>query len=67
VAFTAEKQADYNIKVMDFTGKLIRNINYTSSIGDNNFELSVNEYPNGIYLLQLTYDGNSKSYKIVKN
>jgi hypothetical protein len=67
VAFTADKQADYNIKIIDFTGKLIRNINYTSSIGDNNFELSVNEYPNGIYLLQLTFDGTSKSYKIVKN
>jgi hypothetical protein len=67
VEFTAQKQTDYNIKVMDFTGKLIRNMNYTTAIGENNISVSLNDSPNGIYLMQITSEGISKSYKIVKN
>ncbi|NVO03976.1 MAG: endonuclease [Bacteroidetes bacterium] len=67
VEFTAQKQTNYNVKLIDFTGKLIRNINYTTSIGENKIDVSVSDYPSGIYLLQLSSEGISKSYKIVKN
>lgn len=52
----------YDFKMMDISGKFILD---GRQISDENFEMDIQDYPAGIYLIQIMYEGNPVVKKLV--
>jgi hypothetical protein len=61
VYINLEDKFKYTWQLFNFEGKLIK-----TSKEVNQKEIDLTNYPNGIYLLHLQYDGQEKTIKIVK-
>jgi len=53
VLFNADKEENYSLKLMDVTGRMVMNENYSSVEGENHLELNLASLAKGIYFIQL--------------
>jgi hypothetical protein len=53
IAFTAGSMDIYNIRFMDVTGRIIQSSNYTSVVGENQYQLDLSSVAKGIYTIIL--------------
>jgi len=67
VAFSAGSESNYNIRLMDITGRIVLQNNVTSVIGENQYLLDLSPLAKGIYMLVLqTEDGILQSKIVVQ-
>lgn len=52
----------YNVQIIDVNGKLLSSVNMTS----NNTTIDITSYEAGLYIVKLSKDGASASYKVIK-
>lgn len=68
IDFEAKESSLLNFEVTDITGKIIRSINYSSTIGKNHLNLNLDQYASGLYILNVRSEkGLLHSKKLVKN
>ncbi len=65
VDYQASSDIRLNIRLMDITGKLIREINHAGTAGRQQVQIDVSDLAKGIYQLQFTADGHSASEKLI--
>ena len=65
VSFTAGTEDVYNIRLIDVTGRIIQNVNYTSVIGENQYQLNVSTVAKGVYTIILQNGSTLLQSKIV--
>ena len=53
VAFNADKEDAYSIRLIDVTGRIVQTINYTSSIGENQYQMNLSSIAKGVYMVIL--------------
>ena len=53
VAFTTGSEDNYNIRLIDVTGRIIQATNYTSVIGENQYQLNLSSVAKGVYTIIL--------------
>jgi hypothetical protein len=58
---------DYNIIIYDLNGSILHNRKQRFAKGDNSIQETLQSYPSGIYLLQITNTKFVKTFKIIKN
>jgi hypothetical protein len=66
VSFIAREKELSNIKLMDFTGKIIADNRMQFTEGMNRYTMDLNKYSKGVYLVQVTIAGRTYSKKVVK-
>ena len=49
VSFNATTEDNYNIRLIDITGRIIQSVNYTSIIGENQYQMSLSSVAKGVY------------------
>lgn len=54
---------DLKIRLMDISGKVLRE---STRLSARENQLDLSDYPGGLYLLELTFDGSRKTYKVMK-
>jgi hypothetical protein len=59
IEFEAEKESVATLKLMDLTGRLLKEIQSTTVIGLNNINMSMTEFKPGNYILKMYENGNS--------
>lgn len=60
ITFSPSQNGNYVIELFDMRGNLLLHTKYSVTInGENVYNLSMNNYANGIYLLKVFYPGNS--------
>jgi sugar lactone lactonase YvrE len=59
VAFTAKKQAKYDLKITDIMGKVIHHETGNTIPGPNKIDVDVSKLRKNVYLIALQYDDNS--------
>jgi len=64
VSFMYDKESQYEIRLLDITGKLLQNFNGSTSIGENKMELNLESYAKGFYNLMIIVDGKQKVEKL---
>jgi hypothetical protein len=61
-----QRAMDLNISVSDITGKTVRNLGVQQVIaGENSFDVSANDLPNGTYFVQMRGDVAVKTVKMI--
>jgi hypothetical protein len=65
ISFTANDAQQLNVTVMDLTGRVFSNNEYTVNQGNNLLKLSVNELSAGNYIIRLTGSSISSTLKLV--
>jgi hypothetical protein len=65
IAFTANKEEAYTIRLIDITGRVVINQNETSIIGDNQYLLNISALSRGIYMVVLLKSDGTLQKKIV--
>ena len=58
---------DYNIIIYDLNGSILHNKKQRFAKGDNSIQETLQSYPSGIYLLQITNTKFVKTFKLIKN
>lgn len=66
VQFNSTSTGKLNLTVIDITGKLIQQTEYTIQTGENNLQLDTNNFLPGIYLIECKNDQTRKYLKVVK-
>ena len=54
------------MKIYDFAGREVRDVHFDRQPGINSREISVADLPQGMYLVQLLFNGKEASKRIVK-
>lgn len=57
--------SDISIICSDLSGKTLIKQNYTASVGENNFNMEINNLSNGIYFITIVQNGMNTSAKLV--
>jgi hypothetical protein len=55
----------YSIRLIDVTGRIVQNVNYTSVIGENQYQLNVSSIAKGVYTVILQNGNTLLQSKIV--
>ena len=53
LAFRHKEASEAQVRVFDLTGRVVRNLRYTVTAGENHFRLATHDLPAGSYLLQV--------------
>lgn len=67
ISFFSNNSQQIKIDIMDLQGKVIEMKNEDVSIGQNQYQLDMNNKPSGIYFIKITTDMGIYNNKIVKN
>lgn len=67
INLTAEADFTGKLKIYNATGALMKDENIEIKIGENNISLTLENFQNGIYFVELSGDGKKNSYKLIKN
>ena len=62
---TSTENTDMTLKLMDSTGKLLKERNIQLAVGDNRQDFNLEQLSNGIYFLMLEQNGSVKVQKFV--
>ena len=65
LSFSAVGNSDYKVRIMDITGREVMIRNHITSTGLNNEIFNVSEMQRGIYLAELSLNGNKQFVKVV--
>ena len=63
--FNETQEKNMNVKLLDITGREIKNIAVSSSIGENRFQLDVSALPRGIYIAYLLSDNKKQTLRVI--
>jgi hypothetical protein len=53
VVFSSDMEENYNIRLIDITGRIVLNQNNTSVVGENQYQMNLSEIAKGIYMVIL--------------
>lgn len=67
--YISKSKADITIEVVSFTGESLFKETKNAETGFNSFNLSLQEFKNGVYLLKITNENSGKTFiqKVIKN
>ncbi len=65
IVFNETQEKNMNVKLLDITGREIKNIAVSSSIGENRFQLDVSALPRGIYIACLLSDNKKQTLRVI--
>jgi YVTN family beta-propeller protein len=67
IAFTTGTETNYNIRLIDVTGRIIQSDTYSSAIGENQYQLNLSSVAKGMYMVILqSEDGILQSKMVVE-
>jgi uncharacterized repeat protein (TIGR03803 family) len=65
VSFLYDKESDYEIRLLDITGRLVKNYFGTSLIGENERSLNLESFAKGVYKIIIVIDDKQEVKKLV--
>lgn len=65
--FYADADAQINLSIMDYTGKLVFSKGYSVSVGNNSIALDINNLSSGIYLVKVSEAASEQVFRLIKN
>jgi len=66
VGIRLKKATEVNIEVINLYGQTVLTIKLTGKTGDNQFEISLENLPNGVYFIKADVAGKQTQTKVVK-
>ena len=63
--FKSEKNVEYQVRILDITGRQVLSRSHVTADGSNNEIFNVSDLPRGIYLAELNLKGNKQYVKVV--
>ena len=67
ISWHTKTGGEAQIDIYDTNGRRIRSVSYNLNAGSNEIKLQVNELVNGVYLLNCSIGGASKTIRMIKN
>jgi len=67
VSFNSIVSSDVQASLIDITGKKLVVSNFKANSGDNSFSVDMAAISKGLYFLEVTVNGQSLRYKVIKN
>ena len=67
ISFTADKEEDMTIRMMDITGRIIYSTSLTAIIGENQHQINLSDFAKGVYLIGLQNSNGLVQKKMVVN
>jgi len=65
ITFNSDKEENYNLRLIDMTGRVVMNEDHTAVIGDNQYQMNLSELSKGIYMVVLQTSNGTLQKKIV--